>query len=213
MLSKKILATVMGALMLMACAIPSLAFAAESPSLVTVGPVSGTAKTGETVTLTVQYTGQQGWLIVEPWDQPAANFPAGDSPFITYQVRESWPGAICGEGGVIPGGLLLTFNFGEKYSGYAAKVYIDHDNGADEVRNSTVSANGSISINVDRLSLFSVELTAPEEGSSATASNKSVDKTTTSPGTGTGMVPVALLASAACIGGAALCFSRIRRED
>jgi hypothetical protein len=233
MLVKKILATALCALLAMALAIPTMAFAANSPAIVTVGPVSATAKTGETVSLTVQYTGEEGCLIVEPWDTPAANFPKGDSPFVTYQIRESWPGAVCGEDGIIPGGLLLTFDLGKKYAGYAVKIYADHETGADEVRNGTVSANGTVSTNVDRLSVFSVELDAPNDDNSKVSDNdgdaskntsknasktsstspKKVDKTTTSPNTGTDAAPIALLVSAACLGGAAVCFGRMRKKD
>lgn len=207
MQAKKVFLTLIIGIVVSLIMIPGVAQAAQSPTLVTEGPVYNTASTGEQVGFWVQYTGQPGWIIVEPSDKTSENFASGKNPFVSFRAYESEPGAVVDSQGRIPGGLLLNFELGEKYAGYTAKIYIEHDYGDNEVKTVTVSAKGLASTNIDRLSNFSIDLEEPS-GDVAKKQNTS----TSSPDTGTDMVPVAITLSVLCAGGAAVCLARARKE-
>jgi LPXTG-motif cell wall-anchored protein len=75
----------------------------------------------------------------------------------------------------------LTFNVGTKWAGYTCTIFIEHNDETTEVRTAVVAANGTITIHVDKLSLFTLVVdtaTAPASGGSGT------DTSPTSPKTG-----------------------------
>ena len=193
----------------MVLAIPGMAFAVDSPSQSTVGPVTG----DNGVTLQITYTGPEAALIIEPTGQDAANVPSDTDPLASFDVYETNPGTLTADDGTIPGGLLMTWNVGSQYAGVTATVYVQHQDGATEAKTATVDANGSFSMNIDRLSIFSVSVPATKGDSSNTSSSSSkTDTSSKSPKTGTDVVPFAMAASAICLGGAAVCFARSRKN-
>ena len=185
----------------------SMALAAPSPTLVRTDTVYATSPTGEKVGFWIEYTGQPGWIIVEPSDKAAENVASGVEPFASFKAYESTPGAVVDEQGRIPGGLLLNFDVGEKYAGYKATIYIEHDYGANEVKTVTVSAKGIASTNIDRLSTFSISLDKADD-----AGAKNVDQSNVSPKTGSSASYALLGLSAVCIAGAGVSLMRARKQ-
>lgn len=177
----------------MILAIPGMAFAADSPSTVTVGPV-----TSGKVTLQIQYTGQEGDITIAPTNQKASNTPDGTTPDGSFDVQGTAPA----------GGLLMTFGVGSENAGAKVDVYVQHEDGTNEVKSGTANANGAYSVNMDKLSIYSVVVTPAADNSS-----KSTDTSSKSPKTGTDAAPAALALGALCLGGAAIAFARSRKEN
>lgn len=166
---KKRIASIVCAAMLM-LALPTLAWAASSPSGQTAS-VNGTSITISDV---------EG-ITVAPAAGPASNVPAGAQVACSYEVT-----------GTLAAGQTLTliFNVGADNAGRVATIYIQHNDGTTETQTATVATNGTISITVDKLSIYTVVLGDKAEGAAA-ATTTAADTSAKSPATGVDMGVVA----------------------
>ena len=187
---KKRIASIVCAAMLM-LALPALAWAAPSPSVIN---GSGTASNGATMTITANGSGQ---IAVEGTSDTASNVPTGANVYASFHVYK------VGEVN-IDGTITLTFNVGAANAGRTATVYVQHDDGATEVLSAVVDASGNITVTVDRLSVFSIVL--GDQAAGATA-----DKSAKSPATGVDMGVVAG-GSAVALCGAAVVAVALRKK-
>lgn len=167
---KKRIASIVCAAMLM-LALPTLAWAAPSPSGTT-SSVNGT---------TITISGADG-ITVAPAPGPANNLPAGVEAICSYEVT-----------GTLAAGqtLTLTFNVGADNAGRVATIYIEHNDGTFETQTATVAADGTISITVDKLSIYTVVLGDKAAGTTTAAATTTADKSAKSPATGVDMGVVA----------------------
>lgn len=184
---KKLVTAIAAAAMMFA--LPGVAMAAtfNSPSGTTVidqasgvalhvsGPVSG-----------------DGYIKVEPTEVKADNVPEGVTPIASFEVTKE--GAI-----EINGQLSFVFSVGTQYAGATATIYIEHDGGATETQTATVAADGTITIAVDKLSVFSVVI----DESTIPAGGATTDTSATSPQTNATVAPVAMVTTVAVFGAGA----------
>lgn len=177
----------------MMLALPTVALAAQfnSPSGTTVtAPGTGVAIS---VSGDVSSASGSGYISVEPESIVASNVPDGVTPLATFEVLE--------HGDVTFTELSLTFSVGSQYAGAKATVYIEHGDGTTDVQEATVAADGTVTITVDRLSVFSIvvdESTIPADGSVAT------DTSATAPATDVNSAPVAAVTLVAVAGAGAV---------
>ena len=166
--------------MVLAMGLPAMAFAAtyNSPTqtgTATSGNVSVVAKGGN--------VGNGAYITVEASAKAASTVPSGVTPIASFEVTESTAGLVSEANP-----LTLTFNVGVENAGKTAKVYVQHSDGtAGETITTTVAANGTITITVTKLSIYSVVI---EDGVTP-ANQPSVDTSATSPQTGVNMGLVA----------------------
>ena len=169
----------------MMLALPTVAMAAQfnSPSGTTVtAPGTGVAIS---VSGDVTSASGSGYIDVEPVSEVASNVPAGVTPLASFEV--------VAEGDVEFTELTLSFSIGARYAGAKATVYIEHGDGTQETREVTVAADGTVSITVDRLSVFSIvvdESTIPAEGEGTGTAGTGKDTSATSPTTDASILPV-----------------------
>lgn len=143
--------------MVLAFAAPATAWAAD-----TVASPQGTTATGDNgVSLTVNadlgdFDGAGG-IQVAAHGQAASNVPAvlpeGHRLLASFRVS-TWGDLAMDQ----VGNVTLTFNVGRQYAGATAYVYIQHETEPQttEVRTVTVMRDGTVSITVDRLSVFTI---------------------------------------------------------
>ena len=181
-------------------ALPSVAMAAQfnSPSGTTVTDQSGVSIS---VSGDVTSASGNGYIDVNAGSTPAANVPAGVTPLATFEV--------VAEGDVQFSELSLTFSVGSQYAGAQATVYVVHSDGSQETIPATVAADGTVTVTVDRLSVFSIvvdESTIPSGnqggtgttgGTTGTTGGTTTDASATSPYTGAFLAPVAGMTVAA----------------
>ena len=171
----------------LAMAMPVLAWAAPSPS----APQQNVA-VAEGVTATITFAGEAE---VVATSKQASNVVLGANDKVmgsieitSDQVSEDNP-------------LTLTFNVGSQYAGYTGKVFIQHNDGTTEVRDVTVSADGTVSLTVTKLSVFTLVVDtasgAATSDSSAASPKTGVDSSALAGG-------IAVLAVAAVGTGVAL---------
>lgn len=172
---KKFVSIVAAAMMVMA--LPGVATAAQfnSPSGTTV--TSPSSDVSLAVSGDVTSASGNGYLDVQPAASGvvADNVPAGVTPLATFEINP--------EGDITFTKLTLTFSVGTRYAGAEATVYVTHSDGSDEAFPVTVTADGTVSVTVDRLSVFSIvvdESTIPAGNATTPAG-----ETTTAEGTGT----------------------------
>lgn len=184
---KKLVTAIAAAAMIFA--LPGVAMAAtfNSPTGTTVvdsasgvalhvsGPVSG-----------------DGSIVVEPTEAKAANVPEGVTPIASFEVTKK--GAID-----INGQLSFVFTVGTQYAGATATIYIQHESGATETQTATVAADGTITIAVDELSVYSVVI----DESTIPAGGTTNDTSATSPQTNATVAPVAMVTTVAVLGAGA----------
>lgn len=189
---KKIVSMVAAAMMVMA--LPGVAVAAQFSS------PSGTTVTAPGTNVALSVSGDvssasgSGYISVEPSSVVASNVPEGVTPLASFEV--------VAEGDAEFTELTLVFSVGTQYAGANATVYITHGDGSNDVMETTVAADGTVSITVDRLSVFSIvvdESTVPAEGEGVTT-----DTSATSPATGVVIAPVAAITAAAAAGAGAV---------
>lgn len=191
---KKIVGVFAAATMMFA--LPSVAMAAQFNS------PSGTTVTAPGTNVSISVSGDvtsesgNGYISVEPGTTPAANVPAGVTPLATFEV--------VAEGDVQFSEIALTFSVGSQYAGAKATVYVVHSDGSQEAIPATVAADGTVTVTVDRLSVFSIvvdESTIPSGNQGGTAGGTTTGTTTdtsaTSPYTGAFLAPVAGMTVAA----------------
>ena len=196
---KKQLLAIVGALAL-ALAVPSVALAANSPA--NIAPTTGTASNGMSLVISGGKTSGNGALYVAESASAASNtvLETDDIAVVSFRV---WA-----EGDVDTSNLTLTFSVGKQYAGASATVYIQHDDGSNEVKDVKVASDGTVTITVDRLSVFTVVIdkTTIKAGAAEGAGTEgtAVDTSSKSPQTGVSghavMVAtgVALVAAAGC---------------
>lgn len=170
----------------MMLALPTVAMAAQfnSPSGTTVTAPG----TGVAISVSGDVSGN-GFIHVDPSDAAASNVPEGVTPLASFEV--------VADDNVSFTELSLTFSVGSKYAGAKATVYIQHGDGTTDVQEATVAADGTVTITVDRLSIFSIvvdESTIPADGGVAT------DTSATAPATDVNFAAVAGVTVAAIAG-------------
>ncbi|MBM6816654.1 hypothetical protein H6A23_05680 [Olsenella uli] len=170
----------------MMLALPTVAMAAQfnSPSGTTVTAPG----TGVAISVSGDVSGN-GFIHVDPSDVAASNVPEGVTPLASFEV--------VADDNVSFTELSLTFSVGSKYAGAKATVYIQHGDGTTDVQEATVAADGTVTIAVDRLSIFSIvvdESTIPADGGVAT------DTSATAPATDVNSAAVAGVTVAALAG-------------
>lgn len=193
---KKIVGVFAAATMMFA--LPSVAMAAQFNS------PSGTTVTAPGTNVSISVSGDvtsesgNGYISVEPGTTPAANVPAGVTPLATFEV--------VAEGDVQFSEIALTFSVGSQYAGAKATVYVVHSDGSQEAIPATVAADGTVTVTVDRLSVFSIvvdESTIPSGNQGGTGTTggttggTTTDTSATSPYTGAFLAPVAGMTVAA----------------
>lgn len=161
----------------MMLALPTVAMAAQfnSPSGTTVTAPG----TGVAISVSGDVSGD-GFIHVDPSDAAASNVPEGVTPLASFEV--------VADDNVSFTELSLTFSVGSQYAGAKATVYIQHGDGTTDVQEATVAADGTVTITVDRLSIFSIvvdESTIPADGGVAT------DTSATAPATDVNSAAVA----------------------
>lgn len=170
----------------MMLALPTVAMAAQfnSPSGTTVTAPG----TGVAISVSGDVSGD-GFIHVDPSDVAASNVPEGVTPLASFEV--------VADDNVSFTELSLTFSVGSQYAGAKATVYIQHGDGTTDVQEATVAADGTVTITVDRLSIFSIvvdESTIPADGGVAT------DTSATAPATDVNSAAVAGVTVAAIAG-------------
>ena len=189
---KKIVSMVAAAMMVMA--LPGVAVAAQFSS------PSGTTVTAPGTNVALSVSGDvssasgSGYISVEPSSVVASHVPEGVTPLASFEV--------VAEGDAEFTELTLVFSVGTQYAGANATVYITHGDGSNDVMETTVAADGTVAITVDRLSVFSIvvdESTVPADGEGVTT-----DTSATSPATGVVIAPVAAITAAAAAGAGAV---------
>lgn len=170
----------------MMLALPTVAMAAQfnSPSGTTVTAPG----TGVAISVSGDVSGN-GFIHVDPSDVAASNVPEGVTPLASFEV--------VADDNVSFTELSLTFSVGSKYAGAKATVYIQHGDGTTDVQEAAVAADGTVTITVDRLSIFSIvvdESTIPADGGVAT------DTSATAPATDVNSAAVAGVTVAAIAG-------------
>lgn len=182
---RKIVTAIAAAAMMFA--LPGIAMAAPFNS-----PTGTTATASNGVALTVSGDYSGGLITVTATDQKAKNVPEGVTPLASFEVSSA--DAI-----TINGQLSFVFSVGQRYAGATVTVYIQHNDGTLETKTATVAADGTLTIAVDKFSIYSIvvdESTIPAEGSAT-------DTSATSPQTNATVAPVAGVTLVAVLGAGA----------
>lgn len=194
-MKKRIVSIVCAAMLMLA--LPTMAWAADSPAAINANGTSGSV----TAAVTAEGNLNGGQLVVEGTQTQASNVPSGSNVVASFDVYTV--------GNVdINGKITLTFNVGSENAGRTATVYVQHNDGATEVQTATVAADGSITVTVDRLSVFSIVLGDKAAGTATSAKASTSSK---SPTTGVDMGVVAA-GSAIAFVGAAACAVALRKK-
>ena len=171
----------------LAMAMPTLAWASNSPQKVTSNTC--TASQGAILTVSGKTDDSTSKLVVEATSDQASNVSLSATQKIvgTFKVYDVPEGSTYGP-------YTLTFNVGTEYNGATATVFIEHQ-GRDaslgtETKTATVS-NGNVTISTDGLSLVTIAV------DSSTVTGATTDASATSPQTGVDMTGIAV-AIAAC---------------
>ena len=168
-------------------AMPTLAWASNSPQKVTSNTC--TASQGASLTVTGKTDDSTSKLVVEATSDQASNVSLSATQKIvgTFKVYDVPEGSTYGP-------YTLTFNVGTEYNGATATVFIEHQgrdaNLGTETKTATVS-NGNVTISTDGLSLVTIAV------DSSTVTGATTDASATSPQTGVDMAGIAV-ATAAC---------------
>ena len=169
----------------LALALPMSAFAAPSPV--------GQSATVNGVTMTAQ-AGQGNIITVEPTDQNAKNVKLADGEVVLASFE------VTGEASDID----LTFFVGTQYAGARARVFVEHNDGTTEVLEAVVAADGTVTVHVDKLSIFTIVVDKNSVPAAGTAGATNFDNGAKSPQTGVNetlaaaATGVALVAAAGC---------------
>ena len=190
---KKLVTAIAAAAMMFA--LPGVAMAAESSQF---NSPAGTTVTDTTSGVALAVSGDiigDGFIHVEVTDKVASNVPEGVTPIASFEVTKD-------DGVEINGQLSFVFSVGTQYAGATATIYIEHGpdgNGATETQTATVAADGTITIAVDKLSVFSVVI----DESTIPAGGTTTDTSATSPQTNATVAPVAMVTTVAVLGAGA----------
>ena len=187
---KKLVTAIAAAAMMFA--LPGVAMAAESSQFKS---PAGTTVTDTTSGVALSVSGDitgDGFIHVEVTDKVASNVPEGVTPIASFEVTKD-------DGVEIDGQLSFVFSVGTQYAGATATIYIQHESGATETQTATVAADGTITIAVDELSVFSVVI----DESTIPAGGTTTDTSATSPQTNATVAPVAMVTAVAVLGAGA----------
>lgn len=195
-MKKKLFAVVLAAVMVLA--MPAMAFAAPSPSII---EGSSGASNGTTLTVTANGTGD---LTVAETPKQASNVALSGSEVVvaSFEVTNTTGDAT---------DITLTFNVGTKYAGANAKVFIEHNDGTTEVKEATVSADGYIIIKTDGLSVFTVVVDPTTATGTTATGTTAADTSSVSPQTGVDMTLVAAASGICFVGAGAVAFALRKR--
>lgn len=191
---KKQLVSVFTAVTMM-LGVPSVALAAQFNS------PSGTTVTAPGTSVAISVSGDvssasgSGYINVDSVTTVASNVPEGVTPLATFEVT-----AV---GDVEFSELSLTFSVGSRYAGATATIYIEHGDGTQETQTATVAADGTVTITVDRLSVFSIVIDESTIPASGTTSGTTTDTSATAPATDASLLPVLGVTIAATAGAGA----------
>ncbi len=166
----------------LAAGLPSIAFAGyyNSPS----GQGTSEANGVSVVVTGGGFSGTDEGIYVGPADVAASNVPSGVTPIASFEIGLAWTGdASQGKATVdAEHPLTITFNVGASNAGKTVTVYVQHDDGTFETMTSTVASDGSVTITVTKLSIYSIVLSDASAAVTTTA-----DKSAKSPQTGADM--------------------------
>lgn len=193
-MKKKLAAVVFAAMLMLALpvtawAAPTDQFNSPTQSAIATNDASGASLyvKGNNITF-----GQGSRIVVTDvtTSAQASNVPAGANVLASFEVTT--------EGDVSFDSLTFTFNVGTQYAGYAATVYIQHNDGTTETKDVVIASDGTFTLTVEKLSIYSVVLGDKVEDLAA------ADTSATSPKTGVDTTAVAggvavALAGAACV--------------
>lgn len=187
---KKIVTVLAAAVM--AFALPTAAFAVDSPT--EVPPAVVETADGNQI---VASADNKGYVTaIDASKVQASNVPAGVTADASFVVV-----------GEVPEGesTTLTFTVGTQYNGRIVEVYIEHSDGTEEKKECTV-VDGVITVTVDRLSVFSLVIT------DRYAETGTADSSAKSPSTSASLVAVAGLTAASTLGAGAVAVT-LRKKD
>ena len=188
----------------LAMAMPTLAWASNSPQKVTSNTC--TASQGATLTVSGKTDDSTSKLVVEATSDQASNVSLSATQKIvgTFKVYDVPEGSTYGP-------YTLTFNVGTEYNGATATVFIEHQgrdaNLGTETKTATVS-NGYVTISTDGLSLVTIAV-----DSSTVTGATTDDKTIESPKTGDAGVALYAAMSLLSLTGGAVVLGRKRKAD
>lgn len=173
----------------LALAMPALAFAAPSPSGQDAsGHTTATAPGNITVNVKAGSGTVESTMATAV---AASNVPVGATVLASFEVKGDATD------------VTLTFNVGTQYAGYNTTVYVQHNDGTTEALTAKVSNDGTISIHVDKLSVFSIVMGDKAAGST--------DGSAKSPQTGVDFGAVAGATAVAAIA-AGIVFVALRKK-
>ena len=168
-MKKRIVAIACAAAMMLA--LPTLAWAAPSPSGQTVTGNNGVSFTVKaesgTVTDVASTSAQASNVQLSADEKVLASFQVdGDATNVT-----------------------LTFGVGSEYAGASVKIFVQHNDGTTEVLTGTVAADGTVTVTVGKLSIFTIAVDATTVTGGTDA--KVMDTSSKSPQTGVDLGTVA----------------------
>lgn len=172
----------------LALALPVAAFAAPSPA-------NTTATGANNVTASVDNASVK----VESTTKNASNTPSGANVVASFEITETVEGTVSDSNP-----LTVTFNLGKAYAGAKVTVYVQHNDGSNDVLNLTANNMGTVEFKVTKLSTYTIvaEKTA----------TTSTDNGAKSPATGVNTTAVAAVAAVAAAG-AACAFVALRKNN
>lgn len=170
-------------------ALPVAAVAAPSPSNTTVTGTNG-------VTASVDNAG----VHVTSTSAVANNTPSGANVVASFEITEDRDGLVSESSP-----LTVTFTLGKAYAGAKVTVYVQHNDGTNEVLNLTADNNGKVTFTVTKLSTYTI-VAEPTNASAST------DNGAKSPATGVNTTAVAAVAGIAAAG-AACAFVALRKNN
>lgn len=134
-MKKQIAAIALSAMLMLA--LPAFAWAAPSPT-------GQTATTDTGVSMTV--SAGSGTATVAVSSQQASNVELSGSEIALGSFE------VTGDAT----NVTLTFSVGAQYAGASAQVFVQHGDGATEVIPATIASDGTVTVHVDRLSIFTI---------------------------------------------------------
>lgn len=179
----------------LALAMPTLAWAAPSPS-----EPQQTVPVADGITASVTFAGD---VTVAATTTQASNVTVSGSEQVMGSIE------VNGEGVSADNPLTVTFSVGSQYAGCTGKIFIQHNDGTTEIRDVTIGADGTASITVTKLSIFTLVVdtaSVPAAGGTTGTTTGGTDASATSPQTGIDSTAIAggMVVMAVAAGGVAV---------
>lgn len=174
----------------LALALPVAAIAAPSPANTTVTGTNGVTASVNNAKVHVASTTKN-----------ASNTPAGANVVASFEITEDQAGLVSESNP-----LTVTFTLGKAYAGAKVTIYVQHNDGTNEVLNLTADNNGNVTFKVTKLSTYTI-VAQPTNGAAATTDNGSK-----SPATGVNTTAAAVVAAVA-VAGAACAAVALRKNN